>query len=93
MSRPKPKILAQRVDKSSYRAEQILESDAIWAVYYKGKPFNLRSESVIANDMATKYKKTCFNNPGHAYTLAKRLNKDFSCSDFSVFKLIDGEQT
>lgn len=92
MSRPKPKVLNQHVDKEKYRAEQILESEAIWAVYFKGKPFNLRSESLITSNSVTKYKKTSFNNPGHAYTLAKRLNKLFKCEDFAVYKLTTGEK-
>ena len=37
MSRPKPKILLEYVSKKTYKAEQILEADAIWAVFYKGE--------------------------------------------------------
>ncbi len=40
MSRPKPNILLEYVDKKTYRAEQILDAEAIWAVFYKGKPFS-----------------------------------------------------
>lgn len=92
MSRPKPTILLQHVDKNTYRSEQILESEAIWAVFYKDKPFNLRSEHTLNADSATKYKKTCFNSPGHAHSLAKKLNKMFKCQDFSVYLLKNGEK-
>lgn len=84
--------MGQHVDNKNFRAEQILESEAIWAVYFKDKPFNLRSESLITSNSVTKYKKTCFNSPGHAHILAKRLNKLFNCDDFSVYKLTTGEK-
>ena len=40
MSRPKPIILLDHTDKNTYKTEQVLQADAIWAVFYKGKPFN-----------------------------------------------------
>ena len=41
MSRPKPTVLLEHTDKKSYRSEQILDAEAIWAVFYNNKPFNL----------------------------------------------------
>ena len=38
-----------------------------------------------------KYKKVSFSNPGHAINLAKKLNKQFQTTDFSVVKLTAGE--
>ena len=35
MSRPAPNVLLENVNKSSHRCEQVLESEAIWAVFYK----------------------------------------------------------
>ena len=87
MSRPKPRILLENNNPNTGQIEQILEADAIWAVFYKDEPFNLKAESA---ESTIKYKKTSFSNPGHAHTLAKRLNTDFNCSDFSVAKLIKG---
>jgi hypothetical protein len=34
MSRPKPTVLKEFIDKKSYRAEQVLQADAIWAVFF-----------------------------------------------------------
>ena len=49
MSRPKPKVLVEKTDRQTYKSDQILEAEAIWAVFYKGKPFNLKSQhSLIA---------------------------------------------
>ena len=91
MSRPKPTVLLESTDKKTYRSEQILEAEAIWAVFYKEKPFNLKSFNSITNYPGPKYKKTSFSNPGHAHNLAKRLNSLFECDDFSVMKLTQGE--
>jgi hypothetical protein len=92
MSRPKPKILLEYGSKDNYKLEQILEAEAIWAVFYKGQPFNLKSGSMVASYPGPKYKKVSFSNPGHAHNLAKKLNKMFKTSDFSVYKLTTGEE-
>ena len=39
MSRPKPKVLLEYANKENYKVEQILESEAIWAVFYTLLPF------------------------------------------------------
>lgn len=91
MSRPKPKVLLEYANKENFKVEQILESDAIWAVFYQGQPFNLKSGSLISSYPGPKYKKVSFSNPGHAYNLAKKLNKLFKTEDFQVVKLTQGE--
>lgn len=91
MSRPKPNVLIEYVDKKTYKTEQILEAEAIWAVFYKNKPFNLKSANVLTNYPGPKYKKVSFSNPGHAHNLAKKLNDMFKCEDFAVVKLTAGE--
>ena len=92
MSRPKPKVLLEVTNKKNYKTEQVLEADAIWAVFYKGSPINLKTNSIIAGQMGPKYKKVSFSNSGHAFNLAEKLNKLFSTSDFSVYKLTTGEK-
>lgn len=92
MSRPKPHILLEYTNKENFKIEQILESEAIWAVFYKGKPFNLKSGSMVTSYPGPKYKKVSFSNPGHARNLAKKLNKLFKTTDFSVVKLTEGEK-
>ena len=91
MSRPKPNILIEYIDKKTYKTEQILEAEAIWAVFFKNKPFNLKSANVLTNYPGPKYKKVSFSNPGHAHNLAKKLNDLFNCNDFAVVKLTSGE--
>ena len=91
MSRPKPKVLTEITDKKTFRTEQILEADAIWAVFYKGQPFNLKSLNSISSYPGPKYKKVSFSNKGHAINLCKKLNKSFNTIDFQVVKLTAGE--
>lgn len=91
MSRPKPNVLLEYVDKKTYRSEQVLQADAIWAVFYKNEPFNLKSANALTSYPGPKYKKVSFSNPGHAINLAKKLNDLFSCNDFDVRKLTSGE--
>lgn len=91
MSRPKPKILLEYIDKASYKSEQVLDAEAIWAVFYQGKPFNLKNSNAITNHPGPKYKKTSFSNPGHAHNLAKKLNKMFKTEQFQVYRLTTGD--
>jgi hypothetical protein len=92
MSRPKPKILLEHINKKNFKTDQILEAEAIWAVFYKGQPFNFKSQNSFSSYSNSKYKKVSFSNPGHAHNLAKKLNSLFNTSDFIVIKLISGEQ-
>lgn len=91
MSRPKPNILLEHIDKKTYKTEQVLQAEAIWAVFYKNEPFNLKSANMLTNYPGPKYKKVSFSNPGHAINLAKKLNEMFNCNDFQVVMLTQGE--
>ena len=57
MSRPKPKVLLEYTNKKTYKAEQVLEAEAIWAVFYKNQPFNLKSFNSLTSYPGPKYKK------------------------------------
>jgi hypothetical protein len=92
MSRPKPNVIIEHTNKDTFKLEQILESEAIWAVFYQNKPFNLKSGSMISSYPGPKYKKVSFSNPGHARNLAKKLNKLFDTNDFAVYRLTSGEK-
>jgi hypothetical protein len=91
MSRPKPNVLLEYINNKTYKCEQVLEAEAIWAVFYKDKPFNLKSSNALTSYPGPKYKKVSFSNPGHAINLAKKLNEMFKCEDFAVYKLTAGE--
>ena len=90
MSRPTPKVLLEHVTKKTYKAEQVLEAEAIWAVFYKNEPFNLKSFNSLTSYPGPKYKKVSFSNPGHAHNLAKKMNQTFGVDDFQVVMLTQG---
>jgi hypothetical protein len=92
MSRPKPKVILESINKKTYKSDQVLEAEAIWAVFFQGKPFNLKSQNSLSSYSGSKYKKVSFSNPGHAHNLAKKLNSLFNCKDFAVYKLTTGEE-
>jgi hypothetical protein len=90
MARPKPTIILEHTDNKSYRSEQVLKAEAIYAVFHEGAPINIRSLNSLINFPGPKYKKVSFSNPGHAINLAQRLNKLFKTDTFEVFVLTQG---
>ena len=91
MSRRKPEILLESINKQTYKAEQVLSADAIFSVFFQNKPINLRVLNKLVSYPGPKYKKVSFSNPGHAFNLAERLNKIFNTEEFEVYKLTSGE--
>jgi hypothetical protein len=92
MSRPKPTILAELTNKQTYKTEQVLASEGVWAVYFDSKPVNLKTSNLLVQYPGPKYKKVSFSNPGHAINLAKKLNTQFKTDKFSVVLLKQGAQ-
>ena len=92
MSRPKPQVLIEITNKQTYKTEQVLASEGVWAVFYENKPINLKTSNMLTQYPGPKYKKVSFSNPGHAHNLAKKLNKIFKTTDFAVYKLSQGEK-
>ncbi len=92
MARPKPQIILEHTNQKTYRSEQVIKADAIYAVFYQGSPINLRSLNSLVNYPGPKYKKVSFSNPGHAFNLAEKLNSMFKTTEFAVVKLTGGEE-
>ena len=91
MSRPKPEILIEITDKQTYKTDQVLKSEGIWAVFYDNQPINLRTENLLTQLPGPKYKKSSFSNPGHAINLCRKLNQQFKTDKFSVVLLSQGQ--
>ena len=90
MGRPKPNVLLELVNKTTYKSDQILSSEGIWAVYYDNQPINLKTQNILVAYPGPKYKKVSFSNPGHAHNLAKKLNTLFKSDKFTVVLLSAG---
>lgn len=90
MSRPKPIVILENLNKTNYKCDQVLASDGIWAVYYEGKPVNLKTQNILVSYPGPKYRKVSFSNPGHAISLAKKLNTQFKTDKFTVVLLNQG---
>jgi hypothetical protein len=91
MARPKPNVILENLNSKTYKAEQILEADAIYAVFYQSKPINIRTVNHLISYPGPKYRKCSFSNSGHAFNLAERLNKQFKTEEFEVYKLVSGD--
>jgi hypothetical protein len=91
MSRPKPTVLLDYVNKSTYKSDQVLASDGIWAVFYDNQPINLKTHNILVNYPGPKYKKVSFSNSGHAINLCKKLNTLFKTDKFTVVLLKQGD--
>jgi len=90
MSRPKPQVLLEITNKQTYKSEQVLASEGIWAIFLDNKPVNLKTTTMLAQHSGPKYKKSSFSNPGHAINLCKKLNTQFKTNRFSVVLLNSG---
>jgi hypothetical protein len=92
MSRPKPRVLIEHTDRHTYKTEQVLASEGVWAVFYQQQPINLKTGNMLTQYPGPKYKKVSFSNPGHAINLARKLNTQFRTTDFTVVLLTAGDQ-
>ena len=92
MSRPKPQVLLEITNKQTYKSEQVLASEGIWAIFLDNKPVNLKTTSMLAHQSGPKYKKSSFSNPGHAINLCKKLNTLFKTDKFTVVLLKQGDR-
>ena len=92
MSRPKPQVLIEHTHRQTYKTEQVLASEGVWAVFYDGQPINLKTFNILTQYHGPKYKKVSFSNPGHAINLAKKLNTQFKTDKFSVVLLKAGDR-
>ena len=92
MSRPKPQIILEHVNKANYRSDQVLAADGIYAVFFDGQPINLKTANMLVSYPGPKYKKVSFSNQGHAINLCKKLNTQFRTDKFTVMLLKVGEK-
>jgi hypothetical protein len=91
MSRPKPQVLVEITNRNTYKTEQVLAAAGIYAVFFDGRPINLKTANLLVQYPGPKYKKVSFSNQGHALNLARKLNAQFRTDKFTVVLLTQGE--
>jgi len=92
MSRPKPQVLIEHTNKQTYKTEQVLAAEGIWAVFFDNQPINLKTANLLTQYPGPKYKKVSFSNSGHAINLARKLNAQFRTDKFTVVLLRSGDK-
>ena len=92
MSRPKPQVLIEHTNKQTYKTEQVLAAEGIWAVFFDNQPINLKTANMLTQYPGPKYKKVSFSNSGHAINLARKLNTQFKTDKFTVVLLKSGDK-
>jgi hypothetical protein len=85
-------VLVELANKTTYKIEQVLASEGIWAVFFDGEPINLKTANLLVQYPGPKYKMVSFSNPGHAVNLARKLNTQFKTLKFTVVLLRAGDQ-
>lgn len=90
MSRPKPDIIIEKTDPETYLTEQILEASGTYAVFYDGRPINVRTVNKLIPSVQIKYRRSAFSNPGHAKLLATQLNQEYNTDKFTAVLLDQG---
>jgi len=92
MSRPKPQVMIEHTNKQTYKTEQVLAAEGIWAVFFDNSPINLKTANLLTQYPGPKYKKVSFSNSGHAINLARKLNTQFRTDKFTVVLLKSGDK-
>jgi hypothetical protein len=85
MSRPSSPILLTYEDDASHI--EILDVPGLWILLYDGQSIGIRQIYFGSKGQLTKYPRTGFNNPAHAYRLAERLNRKFNTTLFTIVKI------
>lgn len=94
MTRPKPKVLYEI--RKNQKIYEVLETNSIWIVLYKGKPINISVQndplfSIDERDqIPIKYLRTIYHNEAHALRRAENLKYAYSLDNITV-KRIDFE--
>lgn len=91
MAKKDSRVLAEFIDKTSYKTETVVRSSKIYAVYYDDELIQLKSGHYLTEERSRE-KKTVFTSSAHAVRLAKRLNRQFKTDRFTVRQLGDGIQ-
>ena len=77
-----------KIDHGVDTVYEILAAQGLWTVRYLNKPINIIRHHDTVRGQRHKYLHSTYANSGAAENLARRLNRYFSCQDFTVAKII-----
>lgn len=85
-----PPILLSRTNPRTHDSDQVLEAEAIYAVFYDGKPINLRRVNTAVDHAKMNYQRASHSAPGYAFNLARKLNARHKTDRFTVHAMTAG---
>lgn len=86
MARPAPKVLISTGEETGVTTE-ILKGNGIWSLSFQGKPIQIRESIFDTSGQRYFYPRCTYNNAGHCYNLADKMNELFGTDDFDVIEL------
>ena len=87
MARPQAYSIIKTTQSADTEYE-ILAAQGLWTVFYLNKPINIIRHHYTVLGQRHKYLHSTYANSGAAENLARRLNRYFSCQDFTVAKIL-----
>ena len=87
MARPKPQILLS-LEYTDSTGIDVLAATNLYAVLYRSQPINLKQRYFCISGVINKYPKSVFASASPAENLAKKLNTEFLCTDFTVAQIL-----
>ena len=87
MARPSATILLS-TQLDDFNSIEVLSAQGLWAVLYKQQPINLKTLHWTERGELKKYLKVVYPNAAPAENLAKKLNRDFFTTEFTVVKIL-----
>lgn len=85
MVRPRASVLL--IDESADDSLEVLDCEGVWYVVYEQRAVSLVKKTWGSRGQTVKYPRTGFNNPAHAYNLARKLNQRFNTDLFTVIEI------
>ena len=87
MSRPKPEVIMENIDRKTFTSKQVLKSDSLYVVLYDGQPFNMRSVDYARNNPPHTYCRIGYAAEASAINKARRLNVLYNTTKFAAYKV------
>lgn len=75
------------MDRRGIEATEVLAATCVWAVFYDGRPMNIRRRNILVDYPGPKYPKVTHMSAGSSFLLKRKLNKLYRTDKFQVYAL------